>query len=122
VSKPQQCPICKVEAQILDNSGGSWKIICPRCGNFSIGWQARPPNEYFDTTQIANLSGWIREHQSYVFSVSDMAGLRALRTPTVGEKAEKILLYFAHKYPKPGELIRHYGLLHFLAELGKKSA
>jgi len=34
-----------------------------------------------------------------------MAGLRALRTPTVGEKAEKILSYFAHKYPKPGELI-----------------
>src|SRR5437016_3002499 len=96
------CPVCKTYAVISENLGGSSKVECSRCGKFSIGWQTKPPSEYFNATQIANLSGWIRENQECVLTINNIAGLASLPTPPVPEKANKLLRFVASKHPKPG--------------------
>lgn len=108
MSKPQHCPVCRTGAEFVDNNGGSWKIACPRCGKFSIGWQARPPSEHFNSSQIANLSGWIRENQECTLSVQNLSGLATLRTPSVTEKATKLLLHLSKQNPKVSATISVY--------------
>lgn len=54
-------------------------------------------------SEMANASGWIREHPGINLSTSDMAMLKGLSTPGVGEKAEKLLLFLAQTHPIPGE-------------------
>lgn len=102
----KNCPVCKGPAKFLSGDGGSHKVVCPRCGEFSIGWQTRFPHEYFNAVQIANLSGWIRENQGCKISVHDMTGLASLRTPSVGEKGEKLLFWLTKLRPKAGEYVR----------------
>ena len=53
--------------------------------------------------QRLNLSGWIREHQDCEIVDSDIPNLAALNTPSVGEKAEKLLFRLSTAFPKPGE-------------------
>ena len=78
---------------------------CIFCGKFQVekintfttevlGWSPQ---------QRINLSGWIRENPNCKISESSLKDLSALRNLTVGEKAEKILVRLAQKFPKPGE-------------------
>ena len=106
--EPEQecCPVCKTVAPWKNKGGGAgWNIICPRCGNFDIGWIAAKSLEQFSAIQRANLSGWIRENQGCQIAERDLSHLKQLRTPTVAQKADKLLLFFAQKHPKPGEVI-----------------
>lgn len=59
----------------------------------------------FSAIRRANLSGWIRENQGCQILQKDLEFLSQLRTPSVGQKADKLLLYLAHKFPRPGETI-----------------
>ena len=97
------CPVCKSTAPWNNKGGGGWNIICPRCGNFDIGWIAAKSLEQFSAIQRVNLSGWIRENQGCLIVERNLPFLKQLQTPTVGEKAEKILVRLAQKFPKPGE-------------------
>src|ERR1039458_1461692 len=96
------CPVCKSPAAWSSKDGGVWGIACPKCGNFDIGWIAARNLKQFSTIQAANLSGWIRENQGVAIAEPALKNLAKLRTPTVGEKAEKILLHLAVRFPKPG--------------------
>ena len=100
------CPVCKTVAPWKNKgSGAGWNIICPRCGNFDVGWIAAKSLEQFSAIERANLSGWIRENQGCQIAERDLSFLKQLRTPSVGEKAEKLLLRLARNYPTPGETI-----------------
>ncbi len=88
------CPICKSNAQDHTIAGAdSLKLDCKRCGNFSISgtasaiWNARSPS----LRQIANACGWIREHQRISINSNDVEFLLSVATPSVAERAEKIL-------------------------------
>ena len=80
-------------------------LCCLRCGEFGIGPIASHEISTWTPRQKANLSGWICENQKFEIVSSNLEKLRALRTPTVGEKAEKLLTFLANEFPKPGEKI-----------------
>jgi hypothetical protein len=52
--------------------------------------------------QTANASGWIREHQGVELSSNDIEFLLSLRTPTVAERATKILIELGRRFPDLG--------------------
>ena len=94
----QPCPICKHPAQVTDD--GRLIVICPRCGNYKIESSACDKLKDFTPSQIANLSGWVRASHDCSLADKDLDRLRGMRTPSVGEKAEKILLYLSQQNPK----------------------
>ena len=101
-----QCPICNSSAEFTSYNGGAGSSIeCSGCGEFGISNIAKQEIEHWTQRQKANLSGWIRENQKYEILIASLEMLAALRTPTVGEKADKLLAFLANEYPKPGEKI-----------------
>jgi hypothetical protein len=60
-------------------------------------------NKPLSDLEAANISGWIRENIDRVITEKDLEALRTLRTPSVDEKAQKLLRYLAGKNPIPGE-------------------
>jgi hypothetical protein len=106
MSSDLTCPVCNTPTEAPDDDGGAKHFTCKRCGKFSIGWLARKPAEYFNKLQTANLSGWIREHQGCALAAQALNTLSLIRTPSVGEKATKLLTYLAQNNPKPGEYIQ----------------
>jgi hypothetical protein len=106
---PSKCPICLSEAHSKSLNLSMDLLECPRCGRYEISpfAKAQIANHGFSPLQIANISGWIRENSlrilgkeeiEYLISISD-------KTPTVGQKAEKLLLYLSKKYPVPSHWI-----------------
>jgi hypothetical protein len=85
--------------------GGGPHIECARCGKFRVSDFAQGLLSTWTAEQKANLSGWIRENQDCLLGQEDLERLRRLRTPPVGEKAEKLLSYISRRHPKPGEKI-----------------
>jgi hypothetical protein len=104
-ANPEGCPVCKTGAPWTNKGGGGWGINCRRCGTFDIGWIATEGLGQFSVIQRANLSGWIRENQGCVIGSADLKSLSQLETPSVGEKADKLLLCLARNYQRPGEVI-----------------
>jgi hypothetical protein len=89
-----ECTICKSNAQEHSSTGvDGAKLDCKRCGAFSISqtasamWVANKPN----LKQIANASGWIREHQTATLNSNDIEFLLSIKTPSVAERANKVL-------------------------------
>src|ERR1041384_8289797 len=99
------CPVCKSVAPWRQKVDRDWSISCPRCGNFGVAWKVAKAFESLSAIQRANISGWIRENQDCSLGQEDLERLRHLRTPTVGEKAEKLLSCISRQHPKPGEKI-----------------
>jgi nucleoside 2-deoxyribosyltransferase len=95
------CPICSSTAQVINVV--EWiQIQCPRCGLFNLSSQALKEVR-ISKEEIPLISGWIRQHENCRLRAENLANLRTLPMPTVGEKAEKVILHFARKYPKPGD-------------------
>ncbi|HNV87692.1 MAG TPA: hypothetical protein PKL53_01885 [Methylotenera sp.] len=91
-----ECPICKSNAINKSSNGFENKTVsCPRCGDFSMSstaaavWDAKNAN----LRQIANACGWIREHQGISISSNDIDSLLSVATPSVAERAAKVLIY-----------------------------
>jgi len=81
---------------------------CARCGSFyatDIFIQSRGE---LSQDQLGNACGWIREHQGVRLVRDDWESLKSLKTPSVGERAEKFLLYLSRKYPNPNQGITFY--------------
>ena len=49
------------------------------------------------------LSGWLREHWGSTLEARDIDQILELRMPTVGEKAERVLLHLGRVFPSGGE-------------------
>lgn len=79
-----------------------YSIPCPRCGTFDATM------EFLDSRgqglfaqEVACASGWIREHPGVTLKEADWTMLRSLTPLSMGEKADRLLIYLAKKYPKP---------------------
>jgi hypothetical protein len=100
-----KCPVCSGKVSLAaPYQGGSYKLNCIRCGLFEIGDIAALEISHWNSQQQINLSGWIRDNQNCKIFGPILKVLAALPNLTVGEKAEKILMQLARKYPKPGEI------------------
>lgn len=104
------CPVCFSTAVITpDSNRDSISIECPRCGRFSVTRTAekvlsaevevseagKPRLGGKNSRRRANASAWIRENAPVVLDYRHCARLVSLRTPTVSERLEKLLLSVA---------------------------
>ena len=99
------CPICTSDAQTqtLDLRAGLVRVDCPRCGRFKITdlfVGARPD---LTLEKVAAISGWLRENPNTELRREDWPRLQTLRPLSVGEKAEKLLLLLARRFPTAGQ-------------------
>lgn len=114
----ESCPICSkplTPFSLLD--GGCKKYSCVKCGDFEIGNIASQQISNWTIQQRTNLSGWLRENQGFRIVSSNQKPLSELPSLSVGEKAEKLLVRLAKKFPNPGENLDLSGpiYLEFLA-------
>ncbi len=101
-----QCPICRTEATTEDVPGrDAIRFNCPRCGRFSMSGSAHAvmSHRQLEPRQIANASGWVREHQGIELSTSDIDFMASLRTPSVGERAAKVLVELGRRAQEIGD-------------------
>ncbi len=92
----QPCWLCgESPATIARTHTRRSKVSCPRCGEFSITFEATKACESYRARlgprQKANCSGWLREHQGYEIYEEDLDRLFNLPTPSVQERADKLL-------------------------------
>jgi hypothetical protein len=97
------CPICGTRAETRTD-GDATSYICGRCGTFELSSTAEAvlSAKQYGRNTVANLSGWIREHPNARISSRELESLSQLRTPTVAERAMKLLKGIAQRYPVTG--------------------
>jgi hypothetical protein len=111
MSVSQICPACDSEGRVSVVPLGEnqlWNIECPRCCRYEVvGTDILALRNAFTTDrQKANASGWLRENFGARLSVEDIQRLATLPTPTVQERARKLLRSYFRRFPKPGVGIR----------------
>ena len=88
-----ECSICQSGYMLFPVTLGGKRLNCPRCGIYSISgtaeavWKASNPS----LRQIANASGWIREHQNIDINNGQIDFLLSVQAPSVHERAAKVL-------------------------------
>ena len=100
------CPVCSNSSKYQCSEADIQTISCPRCGEFKISEVVITTTLKYnslDKIQVANLSGYIRENQKIKILPDDIERLKSLKTPTVAEKAEKLLLYLSREFPVAGQ-------------------
>ena len=103
------CYVCGTPIESLTRSTEFFDAQCLRCGNYRISIAAENAIEpgIFTQEEAANASGYIRENQGLLIDDKELAALKLLRTPTVGEKAIKALVGLAHMHPIPGDVFAY---------------
>jgi nucleoside 2-deoxyribosyltransferase len=101
-----RCPICGFAAAEVYT--GRHHADCIRCGRYTISSEASAFLEAkpLDARQIANASGYIRENPGITIIENSLMFLRALRAPSVAERATKLLTWLARQHPAVGEKIQ----------------
>lgn len=97
----RSCNICHLDATAYEYVSDA-KMDCPRCGQYTITSRASKLLGDLTAYEIAKISGWVREHPNVTISEETIPLLKGLQTPTVGEKAEKILRHLVGLEPRPG--------------------
>ncbi len=107
----KSCPICRCPAKeeyLPHDPDNVLVVACARCGSFKADeefcrdWNASERTEL----EIANLSAWIRRRTGFAeLRLADMEEYRTLRTPTVVEKADALIVALAKEFPIPGRRI-----------------
>lgn len=88
-----ECLICKTTT-LKPTYGDPKFVACPRCGIFSMTYKAEINwrNSHPDATQVANASGWVRDHQEIIISSDEIEFLLSIKSPSVAERASKVLI------------------------------
>jgi hypothetical protein len=105
------CPVCALQnATLTATTARGNDVHCHRCGVFRVTttFTATRPND-LTLEQIGNASGWVRDHQGVYLQAADWDTLKSLESPGIGEKAEKLLLYLAKRFPKAGQTLTFQG-------------
>lgn len=103
------CPICSNDdaSEIAHDYDFDYKFNCQRCGIYSITREALDDWKYhFDNLSArgkANVSGWIREHQDTNITSNEIDFLTNIKTPSVQQRADKMLLEFEKRTQKIGD-------------------
>ena len=106
-----RCSICRMPAHIGQHTPDAemlFGVFCTRCGGYSIPWSIsnHPTLRNLSPIQIANLSGYIRENRGLKIAFEqDIDFLSQLSTPTVADKAQKLLSAITRNHPIPGAFL-----------------
>jgi len=87
------CPICESAATASSAGADVAHYSCSRCGDYDLtgsGYTVRYHAKW-TARQIANASGWVREHQGALLSSREVERLGLLTTPAVSARAMKVL-------------------------------
>jgi hypothetical protein len=105
------CPICNIDTQNIqgDAAPDAFIIDCPRCGSFRFTGSFQATRPGLSQSQIASISGWIRERQDILLQSDQWETLSRIRPPTAAEKADKLLLLLARRFPVAGQTIMFHG-------------
>jgi hypothetical protein len=111
LSAVNKCPVCRSFAKnaLLTQSGPDvYRIECCRCGVFKItgtfaAMLVPLRQTEFTPDRIANFSSYVRENQGQLFSEADTDFVLSIRTPSVPEKAAKLIRFIARRHPYAGE-------------------
>ncbi len=101
-----QCFICKSSAIVKSILFTTHHVKCERCNQYVIRETMNPSVTIGVLTneQIANISYWIYHHDNPpTIDQNNIDNLRNLRTPSVGEKAERVMLLLQKNCPIPGQ-------------------
>lgn len=88
------CPVCESSSDTIPSNKDGDGVDCPRCGRYFISRSSivnlkrSKPSE----RQVANLSGWIKENADANIHSQNLDSLLTLKTPTVSERAEKLMV------------------------------
>ncbi|MBI5396239.1 MAG: hypothetical protein HZA91_13165 [Verrucomicrobia bacterium] len=109
-----KCAVCgqpTAETTEFDGQQDRRVIQCTQCGNYHYVQVALIllRQKTLSSRQRANLSGWLRENSAEGITDKNLDRLLDLPTPTVGERAEKLLVHLGRTHPKPGQEI-HLGI------------
>lgn len=99
------CPICSNELSNFNHSGNRYELDCPRCGEFGVSGSVLSQLGTLDERQNANASGFLRENPYHFILTTNIDDLKNIKTPNVGEKADKLFLYLTKSFLNPGQLI-----------------
>lgn len=101
------CKICKLDdAKVHTLAPYTYEVSCLRCGDYSIdgiaaaNWEGLGPTE----RQVANASSWVHENPNCKISRNDIERLATFSTPSIGERATKILHELVRKSPALGSV------------------
>lgn len=107
-----RCVLCRLPAYVgpykpdkQSSNNVVFSVFCSRCGIYSCTQSMTMTSKWSDLnpTQVANISGYIRENQGFLIEEEDDVDfLRQLSTPAVAEKAHKLLAAIARCQPIPG--------------------
>ena len=105
-----ECPVCQRQDAFIETPTvlvPRLQVNCPRCGHYTTTPEARDllASGSVNGTQRANLSGFLRELDSFGFTSQEVRRLLNLRTPSVAEKGDKLLNLLASREPTPGRRI-----------------
>lgn len=100
------CPVCQEQVTCVSKVG-SFKIKCPRCGEYNITDTAFEDfgSIKLNVRQTANISGWLRENNGFKIGTYYFDNLRKIKSLTFHERADKILLALEKKTSYAGEFI-----------------
>ncbi len=102
----KKCSVCKSPLLYNHMSPDSiYSVTCMKCGDYRITSNAGDDvSSYFDNAvKSANLSGWLKENQNRLINSEELERLSKLKTPTVHEKATKLLIAISKAIPIAGQ-------------------
>lgn len=107
----EPCAVCTEQsAEVYKETGEDrYRVICPYCGDYSIAGDASrslASSPLGNLRRLANARGWLRDNPGMLIRVEELGLLRTLRTPSVAERAEKLLIAIDKVYPSIGTALR----------------
>ena len=106
VALTSKCFVCRSpSANRLSGEALEFDVQCTRCGHYRILRRTTLilKGKELSGVQRANISGFIRQNQGVFIQDGDLDFLESLRTPSVGDKAFKLLCHISREHPSPGE-------------------
>jgi len=100
-----KCFLCSSPSFVDSSQISAYNVECSRCGGYKISSRAAKIIYGRDLTKVqrANISGFISENKNYFIKEDDLEFLQSLRTPTIAEKAMKLMRRLSFEVPTAGE-------------------
>lgn len=108
------CPICSSSNTNEQELSGSvpiaFKFECSRCGTF-IAESSFLTSIHSNRSKlnIGKICGWVFNNPQVILNNTHLDQMIAIEEPSLAEKADLLLLYFAKKYPMPNQELKFQG-------------